>query len=98
MSVLDFGLELLAKLVQNTGLTENVSCSPLSVAIALAMVEPGAVGDAQAQLRDLLRIDDYWQGALFATAALIRAGAATKAIAVESHLTDLAARHFVEIS
>jgi serpin B len=30
----------------------------LSVAIALAMVEPGAVGDAKAQLRELLGIDD----------------------------------------
>ena len=43
-------------------------------------------------------IDDYWQYALFAAVALIRAGAAAKAIAVESLLTDLAARHSVEIS
>ncbi len=56
--VSDFVLDLFAKLALKTGATENVSCSPLSVAIALAMVEPGAVGDAQAQLRDLLRIDD----------------------------------------
>ncbi len=58
VSVSDFGLELFAKLAQNSGATENVSCSPLSIAIALAMVEPGAVGDAKQQLRDLLRIDD----------------------------------------
>lgn len=32
--------------------------SPTSIAIALAMVEPGAVGDAQTQLRDVLHIDD----------------------------------------
>ena len=43
-------------------------------------------------------IDDYWQYALFAAVAIIRAGAAAKAIAVEPLLTDLAARHSVEIS
>ena len=30
----------------------------MSVAVALAMLEPGAVGDAQANLRRLLRVDD----------------------------------------
>lgn len=37
---------------------ENVTLSPTSIAIALAMVEPGTVGDAQTQLRDVLHIDD----------------------------------------
>ncbi len=56
--VSEFGLALFADLVSNVGAAENVSYSPLSVAIALAMVEPGAVGDAQTQLRNLLRVDD----------------------------------------
>jgi hypothetical protein len=42
-------------------------------------------------------IDDYWQYALFAAVAVIRACAAAQAAPVESLLTDLAARHFVEI-
>jgi serpin B len=37
---------------------ENVVVSPLSVALALGMLEPGAVGDGQAALRDLLGITD----------------------------------------
>ncbi len=37
---------------------ENLTLSPTSIAIALAMVEPGAVGDAQTQFRDVLHIDD----------------------------------------
>lgn len=37
--------------------TENVTLSPLSIAIALAMLEPGAVGDAKTQLHDVLHID-----------------------------------------
>lgn len=37
---------------------KNVAVSPLSVAVALAMLEPDSNGDAQAQLRQLLRIDD----------------------------------------
>ena len=36
----------------------NVAVSPASVAYALAMLEPGTVGDAQTQLRNLLQIDD----------------------------------------
>jgi hypothetical protein len=43
-------------------------------------------------------IDDYWQYALFAAVALIRSGAAAKAIAVDSLLEALAARHSVDIS
>lgn len=37
---------------------ENLTLSPTSIAIALAMVEPGAVGEAQTQFRDVLHIDD----------------------------------------
>src|SRR5512141_2969713 len=37
---------------------KNVTVSPTSVAVALAMLEPGASGDAQSQFRSLLRIDD----------------------------------------
>lgn len=36
----------------------NVTVSPTSVAFALAMLEPGTVGDAQTQMRTLLHIDD----------------------------------------
>ncbi|MGH1489852.1 MAG: serpin family protein [Acidimicrobiales bacterium] len=38
--------------------TGNLTVSPASVAIALAMLEPGTVDDAQTQLRDLLGITD----------------------------------------
>lgn len=37
---------------------ENVTISPASIAIALGMVEPGATGAAQEQLRQVLGIDD----------------------------------------
>jgi serpin B len=37
---------------------ENVTLSPLSIAIALATVEPGTNDAAQSQLRQLLRIED----------------------------------------
>lgn len=37
---------------------QNLTLSPTSIAIALAMVEPGATGDAQIQFRDVLHIDD----------------------------------------
>lgn len=53
-----FGLDLFADLVSTIGARENVSYSPLSVAVALAMVEPGTVNEAQTQLRNLLRIGD----------------------------------------
>ena len=36
----------------------NISLSPTSIAIALAMLEPGASGTAQTELRALLGIDD----------------------------------------
>jgi serpin B len=53
-----FGADLFGTVATDADAGENVVVSPLSVAVALAMLEPGAVGDAQAQLRALLRIDD----------------------------------------
>ena len=53
-----FGADLFSAARSLTPIPGNVTVSPASVAVALAMVEPGAVGDAQAQLRALLRIDD----------------------------------------
>jgi serpin B len=38
--------------------TENITLSPASIAIALAMLEPGATGDARTQFHDVLHIDD----------------------------------------
>jgi serpin B len=57
-ATLGFGAELFAAMVDSSGDDENVVVSPLSVAIALAMVEPGASGDAQQRLRELLRMED----------------------------------------
>jgi serpin B len=53
-----FGIDLFEAVVADSGPGSNVVVSPASVAIALAMLEPGATGDAQTQLRALLRIDD----------------------------------------
>lgn len=53
-----FGTDLLGAAVQAADEGGNVIVSPASVAIALAMMEPGAVGEAQTQLRTLLHIDD----------------------------------------
>lgn len=50
----DLGVRLLGEL----GDAGNVVVSPASIAIALSMVEPGAVDQGSAQLRELLRIDD----------------------------------------
>jgi serine protease inhibitor len=44
--------------VRATSPAENVAVSPASIAIALAMLEPGTTGDARTQIRSLLRIDD----------------------------------------
>ena len=57
-ATLRFGAELFAAVAEASSGDENVVVSPLSVAIALAMVEPGAVGDAQERLRELLRMED----------------------------------------
>jgi serpin B len=56
-AVTDFGHRLFAA-ARNQDPGANLTVSPASVAIALAMVEPGAVGDASTQLHDLLGIDD----------------------------------------
>jgi len=53
-----FGADLFGAAVQAGDEGGNVIVSPASVAIALAMMEPGAVGDAQAQVRALLHIED----------------------------------------
>jgi serpin B len=53
-----FGADLFASVRTTSEPGDNVAVSPASVAFALAMVEPGAVGDAQTQLRSLLRIED----------------------------------------
>lgn len=53
-----FGIDLLDAVAADTAPGQNVIVSPVSVAVALAMLEPGALGDAQTQLRDLLRIVD----------------------------------------
>lgn len=55
-AVTDLGGALLAELA--AGGDGNVVVSPLSIAIVLAMTEPGATGDAQAQLREVLGITD----------------------------------------
>jgi Serine protease inhibitor len=52
-----FGLELFGQ-VRSADPAANATVSPASVAIALAMVEPGTVDAAQEQMSTLLRIDD----------------------------------------
>jgi serpin B len=56
--LLAFGSDLFAAVAAAAGSDENVIVSPASVGIALAMLEPGAVGDARVQLRELLRIEN----------------------------------------
>ena len=53
----EFGLELFGQ-VRSADPAANATVSPASVAIALAMVEPGTVDAAQEQMSTLLRIDD----------------------------------------
>jgi len=57
-AVTAFGAELFAAARAGADSGANLTISPTSVAIALAMVEPGATGDASNQLRDLLAIED----------------------------------------
>ncbi|HSJ91660.1 MAG TPA: serpin family protein [Ilumatobacter sp.] len=56
-AITEFGLDLFDQ-VRSGDSAANVTVSPASVAIALAMVEPGTVEAAQEQMRTLLRIDD----------------------------------------
>ena len=53
-----FGHDVLTSAMAIADPADNVVVSPLSIAIALAMLEPGATGTARTQLRALLRIDD----------------------------------------
>jgi serpin B len=56
-AITEFGLDLFGE-VRSATPAENIAMSPASVAIALAMVEPGAVDLARDQIRAILRIDD----------------------------------------
>jgi serpin B len=56
-AITEFGLELFGQ-VRSSDPAANATVSPASVAIALAMVEPGTVEAAQEQMRTLLRIDE----------------------------------------
>ena len=53
-----FGADLLCVLTDEADDGANVIVSPTSVAIALAMMEPGTVDDAGTQVRELLGIED----------------------------------------
>ena len=53
-----FGSDLFSSVRAAANPGDNVAVSPASVAFSLAMLEPGTVGDAQTQLRKLLRISD----------------------------------------
>lgn len=57
-AITGFGSELFAAARAGSDAGANLTISPTSVAVALAMLEPGATGDAATQLRDLLAIDD----------------------------------------
>jgi serpin B len=57
-SISAFGTELFTSARAMSKPGDNVAVSPASVAFALAMLEPGTVGDAQTQLRKLLHIDE----------------------------------------
>ncbi|MGI8793957.1 MAG: serpin family protein, partial [Acidimicrobiales bacterium] len=56
-AITEFGLDLFDE-IRSGDPAANVTVSPASVAIALAMVEPGTVEAAQEQMRTLLRIND----------------------------------------
>ena len=56
-AVNEFGVDVFAA-VRAGAVGENVTVSPLSIAIALAIVEPGTSGEAQQQMRQLLHIAD----------------------------------------
>ncbi len=53
-----FGFDLFAAAAAASDPAANVVISPLSIAVALGMVEPGATGDGAVQLRSALRIED----------------------------------------
>lgn len=57
-SVAGFGFDVLAATAADARAGTNVVLSPLSIAFALGMVEPGASGDSIPQFHALLRIED----------------------------------------
>ena len=57
-ATLAFGSDLFAAVASGADLSDNVVVSPVSIAIALGMLEPGATGEARRQLREVLRIED----------------------------------------
>jgi serpin B len=70
-AVSSFGLSLFDAAAAAAADDANVIVSPLSVAIALALAEPGASGDAVEQFHELLAIDDptAWRSSLSALEA-----------------------------
>jgi serpin B len=66
-----FGFDLLAAVSASVDVGENVVISPVSIAVALGMLEPGATGAGQGQLRSLLRITDAatWHASINALTA-----------------------------
>jgi serpin B len=64
-AVTAFGWDLLAAVTATSATADDVVVSPASVAVVLAMVEPGAVGEARSQLRRLLRVDDLGDPAAY---------------------------------
>jgi serpin B len=69
-AVTAFGDQLFAAAAAQARAGDDVIVSPLSVAIALALLEPGAVGPARDQLRSLLHIQDA--GAFHASLAALQ--------------------------
>lgn len=57
-AVTAFGFDIYTAAAPLTGDADNLVLSPLSIAIALAMLQPGANGEALEQLDELLRIGD----------------------------------------
>lgn len=58
LAISEFGVDLFTSVRSISKEGDNVSVSPTSVAFAVGIVEPGAVGDAQPQFRKLLHIHD----------------------------------------
>jgi serpin B len=57
-AVTAFGFDIYEAAAEAASDDDNLALSPLSIAIALAMLEPGATGEARTQLRELLHIVD----------------------------------------
>lgn len=80
-TVTDFGFDLFTAAAATKSPGENLVLSPLSVAIALGMIEPGTSGDAVDELHALLGIDDpaAWQASMSALERSLEARAADDA-------------------